>query len=222
MKKTAISNILATILIMLFILSSASFSMGKEINAHKATTIQDANESAIQVVEKFHLLLLESMKMGDNATCAQRYKLLAPYIKDHFDFPFISRIVLGRRHWKKMDQDTKRRFIDAFAKMTIATYAKRFDSYSGERFETVSSGSDKRGHFVVEAVLIKPDNEKIGFRYICRKVGNRWKIVSVSAKGVNDLSVKRADYNNFLKKHSVDELIYWLVAQSEKCLAEKK
>ncbi len=179
------------------------------------------NETAIEVIEKLHGLLIRSMKMGDNTTCQERFKFLSSFIKNSFDFPTICRIVLGRGHWKKMDKETRKRFIEAFSDMTVATYARRFDSYSGERFRTQGARLDSRGHYIVDAVLIKANGDKIDFKYVCRKVGQDWKIVSVSARGVNDLSVKRADYNAFLKKHTITELIEKLHEQADRCLGKR-
>ncbi len=185
--------------------------------------VQDSsNVTATTLVEEFHNLLIKSMKMGDKSTCSERFHFLSPFIEKGFDFALISRIVLGRRHWKQMDEKTREKFIEAFTKMTVATYARRFDSYSGQRFETVGSKPDQRGHYIVDAVLIKKDGDRIDFRYICKKVNGTWKIVSVSAKGVNDLSVKRADYNSFLKKHSIQELIEKLIEKAGLCLGKNK
>lgn len=181
-----------------------------------------SNSTAVQVVEGLHDLLIKSMKASDKDYCIDRYHVLEQYIRNVFDFPLISRIVLGR-HWKKMDADMRRKFVNTFFRMTVATYAERFDSYSGESFKTRHAGLDKRGHFRVETVLVKRNGEEISLDYTCRKTKGRWKIVSVSAKGVNDLSLKRADYASFLKKHSIDELISKLEEKTRKCVsAEKK
>ena len=175
------------------------------------------NGTAVQLVEGLHALLLESMKAGDRASCRERFEMLEPYIMKSFDFPLISRIVLGR-WWKKMDLEKRKEFIDAFSRMTVATYADRFDSWSGEVFKTVRAGLDSRGHMRVETVLVKKGGEEISLDYGCRREGGRWKIVSVSAKGVNDLSVKRADYSSFLRGHTVDELISRLEEHVRKCV----
>ncbi len=177
-----------------------------------------ANESAEKVVEELHKHLIESMKMGDKASCAERYKFLAPLVLKSFDFETICRIVLGRRHWRNLDDETRASFIRAFSEMTVATYAMRFASYSGERFETKDARMDSRGHCIVESYLVKKDGDKIDFKYICRKTNEGWKIVSVSARGVNDLSIKRADYQSFLKGHSVQELIKKLQEQVGDCI----
>ncbi len=180
-----------------------------------------ANSTAVNVVEGLHDLLIKSMKAGEKDSCPDRYHMLEPYILNAFDFPLISRIVLGR-YWKKMDVPEQKRFVNIFSRMTVATYAERFDSYSGQSFKTVNAGPDSRRHFRVKTVLVKRNGEEISLDYTCRETGGRWKIVSVSAKGVNDLSLKRADYSSFLKKHSVDELISKLDEKARKCVSVKK
>ncbi len=179
---------------------------------------ETGNATAVQVVEGLHSLLIQSMKAGKKDSCQERFRLLESYILDSFDFPLISRIVLGR-HWKEMDEKKRQEFVRAFARMTVATYASRFDSWSGETFKTIYSGPDERGHMKVETVLVKSDGEKITLDYTCRQKGGRWKIVAVAARGVNDLSVKRAAYASFLKEHSIDQLISRLEDYTKKCVA---
>jgi ABC-type transporter MlaC component len=41
--------------------------------------------------------------------------------------------------------------------------------------------------------------------------------VTVTAKGVNDLALKRSEYTSFLKDKSLDELISFLKEQAMKC-----
>ena len=206
-----ISSIFATI-----ILLCAS---GTHLTADEGPSKEEAsNVTAVQVVDRLHEALIKAMKMGDKSSCQERFQLLAPVIQKSFDFETISRIVLGRRHWRSLDEQTRDKFVKAFAQMTVATYAQRFKDYSGEKFETAEAKLDPRGYCLVKAFLIKKDGEKIDFEYICKKVNGGWKIVSVSARGVNDLSLKRADYNNFLKKHTVEDLIKLLEAQAGRCL----
>ncbi len=175
-----------------------------------------SNSTAVQVVEGLHAILLKSMKKGSSLSCRERYKLMEPFILKSFDFPLISRIVLGH-YWRSMDDAERQEFLTAFSSMTVATYASRFDSYSGEQFKTIDSKIDDRGHYRVDTVLIKKDGDEISLSYTCRKVDDHWKIVGVAARGVNDLSLKRADYSSFLKKHSIADLISKLREQARKC-----
>ena len=45
------------------------------------------------------------------------------------------------------------------------------------------------------------------FNYIIQKNGKKWRIISVIANGINDLSLKRAEYAAILKKDGIDTLI---------------
>ncbi len=183
----------------------------------------NATKEAISVINGLHERLIKSMKMGkDGQDCGQRYKFLENYIRQSFHFPLISRIVLGRRHWSKLDEKRKGEFIEAFIKMTISTYASRFDSFSGQSFKIKKAVLSKNGHVLVDSSLVKRDGEEIDLKYILTRARDGWKIVSVSAKGVNDLSIKRADYNAFLRDHSIDGLVKKLLEKAGKCIPTEK
>ncbi len=195
----------------------------KDLQAETGEISTNATKEAISVINGLHERLIKTMKMGkDGKDCSKRYKFLENYIKQSFYFPLISRIVLGRRHWSKLDEKKKRDFMNAFIKMTISTYASRFDSFSGQSFKTKKAILNKSGHVLVDSSLVKSNGEEIDFKYLLTKAKDGWKIVSVSAKGVNDLSVKRADYNAFLKDHSIDDLIKKLLEKTDKCISNKK
>ncbi len=91
--------------------------------------------------------------------------------------------------------------------MSIATYANRFDGYSGERFKTISGEELKRGNRLVKTLLIKANGEEIELDYILHQNNDQWRIINVIAEGVSDLSLKRADYTSYLKKYSFDALL---------------
>jgi phospholipid transport system substrate-binding protein len=174
-------------------------------------------EEAARVVERLHSALLGIMKAGQKgATCRQRYAQIEEVVTDVFDFPLISRIVLGRA-WKGLSREERERFIKAFSSMSIATYAKRFKSWSGERFETRQTVKSRRGRLKVRTVLIKADGDEVELDYLMHPTPRGYKIVSVIAMGVSDLSLKRVEYAFYLKTHTIDELIARLEEQANEC-----
>jgi phospholipid transport system substrate-binding protein len=164
------------------------------------------NDTPTQVVEKLHTSLLTVMKEAKKLGYQGRYDRLSPVITATFDFPFIARIVVGR-YWNRFSDEEKEKFVETFSRLSIATYAGSFDGYSGERFEVVSSKATRGGRVVVRSFLIKPEGDEINLDYILQKNGNKWSIVNVVANGVSDLSIKRADYTNFLEKEGYNRLI---------------
>ena len=165
-----------------------------------------AADPATKVVEGLHAELLIVMKQAKKLGYEGRFQRLAPTVSASYDFPYISKVVVGR-YWRSFTAEQKSQFIEIFSKLSIATYANRFDGYSGERFKTVSEAKLKRGHRLVETVLIKANGEEIELDYILHQINDQWRIINVIAEGVSDLSLKRADYTSYLKKYSFDALL---------------
>jgi phospholipid transport system substrate-binding protein len=164
------------------------------------------DRGAVEVVEKLHTTLLAVMNEGDQIGYPGRYDRLAPVIKASFDMPFISKTVLGK-YWETLNKEQRSRFVEAFAKMSIATYAANFDRYSGERFKTLSEKGVSSGRILVQSQLIKSDGGKIQLDYLLHRTGNQWRIINIIAEGVSDLALKRADYSAFLKNKGFESLI---------------
>lgn len=165
-----------------------------------------ATNTAVLVVENLHAELLAVMKHADELGYAGRYKRLSPIVTSSYDLPYISKVVVGR-YWRNFSKDQKSQFVATFIKFSIATYADRFDGYSGEKFQTISGEEIKNGHYLVKTVLIKSSGEKIELDYILHQSNNRWRIINVIAEGVSDLSLKRADYTSYLNKKGFDALL---------------
>lgn len=165
-----------------------------------------AADTAAKVVEVFHSKLLIVMKQAKKLGYAGRYQRLAPTVTASYDFPYIAKVVVGR-YWRNFTAEQKSQFIEIFSKLSISTYANRFDGYSGERFKTVSEEGLRRGHRLVKTVLIKANGEEIELDYILHQINEQWRIINVIAEGVSDLSLKRADYTSYLKKEGFNGLL---------------
>ncbi len=165
-----------------------------------------AADTAVEVVENLHAELLVVMKQADELGYEGRYQRLAPVVTFNYNLPFIAKFVVGR-YWRDFSAEQKSHFVETFSKMSIATYAKRFDGYSGERFETISNEKLRKGRLVVKTLLVKSNGEKIELDYILQRRNGQWRIINVIAEGVSDLSIKRADYTSYLKKKGFDALL---------------
>jgi phospholipid transport system substrate-binding protein len=161
---------------------------------------------AIDVVENLHKTLLIVMKEGNQIGYQGRYDQLAPVITAGFDMPFIAKTVLGR-YWETMNSEQKSKFVETFSKLSIATYAANFDSYSGERFKTVSEKEVSGGRILVQSQLIKSDGGQVQLDYLLHRTDGQWRMINVIAEGVSDLALKRADYSAFLKSKGFEALL---------------
>ena len=157
-------------------------------------------------VNQLHDTLLKIMQNGDSTNFDERYTELETIINNHFNTPLISKVILSR-YWKSLDSQQQSDFIDLFNRLTIATYVSRFDSFNNEFFKTLSVEPLKKNRFMVKTKLIIENDEPVSFNYIVQKDNDQWKIISVIANGINDLSLKRSEYSTVMKKQGFAALV---------------
>lgn len=162
-----------------------------------------------KTIEVFNAALLDAMKRADELGYPGRYKLLEPIIKDSFALSFMGTQSIGR-YGKTLSKEQQDLFLKTYIDWTIATYAGRFDGFSGERFEVVSESAPAQGTVTVISKLIESNNEAIVFHYVMRKVEDRWQVVDIQISGVSQLALTRAQFTDVIKNKSFDGLIAML------------
>ncbi len=183
--------------------NAAAFALLLILGTQSSAIADETPASA--VVESLHAALLNIMQNADALGYAGRVETITPVLAQSYDFGTISRIVTGRA-WNELDEAQRTEFTALFARLSAATYASNFSSFSGERFETLASEA-KRDNMLVKTVLVKASGEKISLDYLLRKNDGMWQIVNVIAEGVSDLSLKRADYTAVIKNEGFNSLI---------------
>ncbi len=178
-----------------------------------AYSTEPEQSSAVSVVENLHSVLINAMDSGEQLGFRGRYDLIAPVISESFDFPSIARIVTAS-WWADATETEQRTFLQVFTELSIATYADNFAARNGERFETLSSET-KRGAVIVHTDLVKADGSKVPFKYLLKEKDGHWRIVSVIAQGVSDLSLKRAEYTEVISNEGFDSLVATLRAKTQ-------
>lgn len=174
--------------------------------------IPDASAAATQdnaplkVIENFQATLISVMKHAKTLGYQGRYEKLAPVIKKTHDLKAIVRIAVGR-YWQKLSIRERRQLVDNFTKLSIATYAARFDGYSGERFKAPHIRKEEGRRALVTADFIKSDGGKVVFTYQLHKVDADWLIVNIITNGVSDLAMKRAEYTSIIDNDGFKALI---------------
>jgi phospholipid transport system substrate-binding protein len=150
-----------------------------------------AADPAVAQVQTFYDGLLASMKSGGSVK--SRYEKLKPAVEKTFDLPAMTATAVGPS-WASLSDADKKALTDAFTRMTIANYAKSFDSFSGEKF-TVEPASITRGsdHFVKSS--LKTSSETIAFNYRLHQAGSDWKIIDIYLAGnISQMAQKRSDF----------------------------
>lgn len=158
------------------------------------------------VVEQLWGALIPVMREAQKLGYAGRHKRLKPVIEETHDLAAIAQIAAGQ-YWSQFTPDQRKRYVDAFTDLSIATYAERFDGYSGEQFKVVSERKLDNGDVVVQSTLAEPNGNSTRFDYVLRQREGRWSIVNIVADGVSDLAIKRAEYAGVLKAEGPEALI---------------
>lgn len=166
-----------------------------------------APSPAVEPVKAVDKALLESMKQAEELGFEGRYALLEPVLEETFDFAYMAEVAVGR-HWQEFDQEQKRKLIDTFRRMSVATFASRFDGYSGETFEVGATRDGPRGSKLVANRLVRTDGEAVPINFLLREAEGEWRIVDIllDAK-FSELATKRSEYTSVVERQGVDRLI---------------
>ncbi|HET7312976.1 ABC transporter substrate-binding protein [Salinisphaera sp.] len=173
-----------------------------------------AAEPARSVVENLDSQLIATMKQGKPLGFAGRYKKLAPVIDQSFDLNRIAKLALGSA-WAELSPQQQQEYQRMFRADTLATYASRFDSYSGQIFKIKDVKDAPGGRRQVNTVIVS-DGDEIPINYVLDNNGGNWKIVNVVAKGVSDLALKRGQYTSSIQEKGADGFIEQFHAQLRK------
>lgn len=164
-------------------------------------------ESPGAVVERVNAVLLEVMREADSLGYKGRFERLAPVLGEAFNFPVMARVSVGR-FWPGLNEEQRARLVDAFGRMSVGTFAARFDGYSGERWEVLGEEQAPRGSVLVRNRLIKSDGEAVEINYLFRVYDERWRAVDVYLESkYSELAMKRSEYSSVVANEGFDALI---------------
>ena len=188
----------------------------------------------MEIVERLNGALIEVMQGAGALGFQGRYDRLAPVLSAAYDFPVMARISAGR-HWRGLDAATRERYVAAFGKVSIATYAARFDGYGGERFEVLGEEPGRRKTIVVRNRLVKNDGETVAIDYLLKVSpgasppgappqegpAGGWRVIDVYLDGkYSELALKRSEYGSVIKNDGIQALIRRLDEKAAQLAAE--
>jgi phospholipid transport system substrate-binding protein len=172
-------------------------------------------DPAVGRVRAFYDALLATMKQADRLGIRGRYDKLAPVISSTFDLAAMTRIAVGPE-WNSIAPELQSKLIESFTRMTVATYASRFDGYSGERFEVEPASEVRTTGRVVHTKLFPSNGEPITLNYLMRGSDDNWRIVDVYLTGtISELATRRSEFASILKNGGPSALIDSLGQQTE-------
>jgi phospholipid transport system substrate-binding protein len=174
-----------------------------------------APPAAIEVVRGFYAALLQTMRQGPALGPAGRYEHLAPAVRNTFDLGFMTRLAVGPG-WASLSSVEQQRVTEAFGRYVAATYADRFDRYSGERFEVVDEKAFAGG-LIIETRIVAADGKPVAIDYALRPDAEGWRVSDVYLDGtISELAARRSEFSAILRDRGIAGLITALNMKSDR------
>jgi phospholipid transport system substrate-binding protein len=176
-----------------------------------------AQTAPADVVDRFHAALLEVMRNAQNLGPRGRYDRLTPIMSQTFDLAAMTRIASGS-NWASLPPDQQAALSQAFTRWSIATYAARFDGYSGETFTTLGTQTLPNGDALVRTRLNRTDGDPVVLSYLLR--GNPPRIVDVYLTGtISELASRRSEFSALIRDGGVPRVMQELETRTARLLA---
>jgi phospholipid transport system substrate-binding protein len=178
-----------------------------------------AADPAAARITAFYAALLAAMKQASQLGPKGRYDKLAPVIGQTFDVAGMMRIAAGNG-WDSATPAQQAALVEAFLRMMTATYASRFDGFSGENFEVAPAVDQPPADKIVRTRLVQGNGKVVNLNYLMRKTPNGWKIADVYLDGtISELAARRAEFSSILKSGGPDVLASSLRQKADKLLS---
>jgi phospholipid transport system substrate-binding protein len=159
-----------------------------------------------EVVRSFYGSLLHAMQDGRTLGQSGRYSRLAPVVDKTFDLSLMARLAIGPT-WATLTPAQQQQLTEAFQHYVAATYADRFDSYSGEQLQ-VTGEQPYGAAIIVQTKIVKPNGESTTLNYLMQHNQGGWRISDVYLDGtISQLAVQRSEFNSILRREGVDGLV---------------
>jgi len=173
---------------------------------------QIATDTPEATIASLHRGLIAAAKSSPGNLDA-RYGALVPVIEQTHDLAYIAEFAL-RKQWPTLSDADKKRFIAAFEKLSVMTYASRFKNVTEGTFKSGGPATTESSRAHVLTSIPRQGQPDVSLDYLLEQKNGSWRIINIIADGVSDLALKRAEYQRILGSGSLDDLIKDLEAQT--------
>lgn len=122
-----------------------------------------------------------------------------------FNFSEMCKRALGRQ-WKELPNDKQGEFTELFTEVLKDGYIGKTDSYSSEKIIYKREISDSK-RSKVQTILVTTGGQEVSVNFRLFNNNQKWEIYDIIIEGVSLVSNYRSQFNSYLMKHTIDELI---------------
>ncbi len=175
------------------------------------TTVYATTQSAEEVVRSTLDQVIEQLRSerGDLEVPPEHtFALIQDRVVPHFDFPVMSRWILGI-NWIKASQDQRQAFINEFKTLMVCTYAKTLMDYSVKeiRYLPVQAEPKTNLAMVKTEIWTNGSSNEIPINYKMHISNGEWKVIDITVEGISLVRTYRGLFASEIRKNGLDSLI---------------
>lgn len=161
---------------------------------------------------------LDTEKAQLDAHPERIYDLIQELVIPHFDFPSMSKWVLGKSNWQGASPQQRDVFVEQFRTLLVRTYAKALLEYSQEEVQYREVEKNPETNLVTVKTEVKQPGggASIPINYRMHISGGEWKVVDVAVDGISLVRSYRGSFASEIKENGLQSLITKMTDKNDK------
>ena len=113
----------------------------------------------------------------------------------------IAKFVLGR-HWRRATMSEKKEYLQLFEDLLVATYAYRFEKYSGEKLLVKKAEVRGERDALVHTTMVRVDGSKaLKVAWRVRRKDGKYKIIDIMVEGLSMVMTQKSEFSSFIRQN---------------------
>ncbi len=179
-----------------------------------------SDQSEVRDIVESNIKIVMGFIKDTNLDKETRNKKIIDSMLPFFDFDFMAKVCLGKKHWNSLSETRQQEFTELFVTRLKESYIEKFDLYTDEEVEVEAAKQVKKRIHVVTYLISKGDKMEMIFKF--RKTENGWKVYDLEILGVSIVLTYRSQFSGFLKDKSMDDLMKKLAVTGSLATSDSK
>ena len=188
---------ITTLFVLVTALLMGQFAYATNVQAEKA--VLTANNLIFQELEK------RKAELATNPSVLN--DIVEKHVLPLIDFDAMAKLTLGK-YWKTATSQQQTRFLTAYQKMLINSYAKNMVDYAGAVMTVKGSVSaDRAGYETVRTIITPKGRAGVDANYDVRDKSGTWKAYNIEILGLNLITNFRTNFTREISSKGLEALI---------------
>ena len=127
-------------------------------------------------------------------------------LRDKFDVPLITRLVVGR-HWRRATDAQKQAFMLVFEEHIVTIYTAQLGVYNDEIVAIRNVASRTERDTIVGTEVMRSSDAPRQLDWLVREEAGAYRVIDIAAEGVSLMTTKRSEFSSVIQRDGLDGLI---------------